>query len=65
MPRTPKIKTQKIPIPGTNQALSIDVEVVESSKMPGSLKKQTNVAKVSIGGKSFYLVAGKTHLTTK
>lgn len=59
-PTLPKLGKQRIPIPGTNRFLNLTVEAVPADKMPSSLKNVTNVAKVNIAGKPFFLVAGKT-----
>jgi hypothetical protein len=56
------IPAQKIDIPGSNKKLRIEVDVIPANDLHASMRKMPNVTKVSIGGKPFFLVAGKTHV---
>ncbi len=49
-----------VTIPNADKTVSVEVELIPADKFAKSLAKNTNVAKVKVGGKDFYAVMGKT-----
>jgi hypothetical protein len=61
--RPTSVKTQatyELAIPETDQKVSVEVDLIPAKDMPEALRKNTNVARVEIGGNEFFVVAGKT-----
>lgn len=53
-----------LPVTGAEKAklVQIDLEVIPAEQVPETLRYNTNVARMKIGGKEFCVVAGKTVL---
>ena len=52
----------RLEVPDTDQLVSIELNVIPAGELPDLLQRNTNVVPINIGGKEFFLVAGKTVL---
>lgn len=52
--------TYQLDIPNSDQKVSIGVELIPAEDLPVTFINSPNVARVKIGQKDFFVVAGKT-----
>jgi hypothetical protein len=53
--------SHELAIPNSNQKVKVEVALVPADELPDTFHKNTNVAKVNVGGKDFFAVVGKTN----